>query len=362
MFDLLAQEQVRDVHYKYDPASGLRAIIAIHSTKFGPALGGCRFISYDSEDRALNDALRLARGMSYKAALAKIPQGGGKSVILKPASYDPEKLFLAFGDFVNELGGRYITAIDSGTSATEMDIIARRTRHVTSTSYETNPSDFTAEGVFAGITVACQQVLASESLTGVHVALQGLGNVGFQLAQRLRKAGATLTVADIDESRVRQAVDQLGAHAVSPDKIYAVDCDVFSPCGLGGVINDQTLPLLKCKMIAGSANNQLLTEEHGKLLHQRNILYAPDYVINAGGLIYASMHHNGFDNHDIAHKSQEISVTLAEIFNASKAQEKPTSVIADTLAEARLFGLSNSENKRRSQGVDFSRRSGGEVA
>lgn len=338
MFDLLAREQVRDVHFKYDPASGLKAIIAIHNTKLGPSLGGCRFIPYDSEDSALNDAIRLAKGMSYKAALAKIPQGGGKSVIIKPAHYDPERLFSAFGDFINELGGRYITAIDSGTSAQEMDIIARRTRHVTSTSHETNPSDFTAAGVFAGIATACRLVLMKPSLAGVHVALQGLGNVGFQLARKLHKAGARLTVTDIDEQRVRDAVVEFGATAVRPEAIYLTPCDVFSPCGLGGVINDESITQLNCRIVAGSANNQLQNVRHGKQLHQNNILYAPDYVINSGGLIYVSMHHNGFPDHDIVHKSEEIAFTLEEIFSTSLRQSKPTSVIADTLAEEKLYG------------------------
>ncbi len=344
MFDLLATQQVKDVHFKHDPESGLKAIVAIHSTKFGPALGGCRFIEYESEEKALIDALRLAKGMSYKAILANVPQGGGKSVILKPKHFDPIKLFSAFGDFVEELGGRYITAIDSGTTAKEMDIIATRTQHVTSTSQDTNPSDYTAQGVFSGILTACRIHLHRTHLSGVHIALQGLGNVGYQLATMLHKAGAKLTVADIDKRRVSQAVQEFGADAVHPDAIYSVDCDVFSPCGLGGIINDMTLPLLKCKVIAGSANNQLQTNEHGLQLHAKGILYAPDYVINSGGLIYASLHHNGNTETEIKEKSEAISDTLDEIFTASLKQSKPTSEIADHLAETKLYESTHSHH------------------
>ncbi len=336
MFNIIGNHQGNEVHFKYDEASGLKAIVAIHNTKFGPALGGCRFLEYESEEKALTDALRLSKGMSYKAALSNIAQGGGKSVIIKPKNYDSTKLFEAFGQFIEDLGGRYITAIDSGTTAKEMDIIATKTSHVTSTSTETNPSDYTARGVYCGIISACNLHLYKSSLEGVHVAIQGLGNVGFQLAEMLFRAGARLTVADINQDRVGAAVDLFKANAVPADKIYSVECDVFAPCGLGGIINDETIPALRCKIVAGSANNQLQTTEHGVILHQKNILYAPDYVINAGGLIYASMHHTGETDVAIKEKASQISSTLDEIFTKSLNDNLPTSEVADHIAEARL--------------------------
>ncbi len=338
MFDLLDHYRVNELHVRDDAATGLKAFIAIHNTRFGPALGGCRFIPYQTSENALLDALRLARGMSYKAVLAGVPQGGGKSVIIKPSgNFDAEALFRCFGRFVQDLGGRYITAIDSGTSAREMDWISKETRHVTSTSQEDNPSVYTAQGVFEGLSAAVRHQLGRDHLRGLRVAVQGIGNVGYQLCKLLNQAGAKLIVADINDAQARRAVKEFEAEIVAPEDIYGAPCDVFAPCGLGSVLNEKTLPQLKCRVIAGSANNQLATGEQGRWLHQQGILYAPDYVINAGGLVYASLHHLGKSQALIEEKTKRIAHTLTEIFRQSLQKDVATSVIADQLAEKRLY-------------------------
>ncbi|WP_250655621.1 Leu/Phe/Val dehydrogenase [Alkalimarinus coralli] len=338
MFQRLKANKAHDLHFKYDPDSGLKAIIAIHDTRKGPALGGCRFLHYNAADDAINDALRLARGMSYKAVMANLPQGGGKSVIMKPnGHFNRQELFTAFGRFVEELNGRYITAIDSGTSAVEMDIINQQTSHVTSTSHEDNPSIYTSQGVFEGIKAAVKSTFKQSNLKGITVAVQGLGNVGYPLIQSLHHAGAKLVVTDINADRLQQVAKEFNATAVAPDEIYAAECDVFSPCGLGAIVNHHTIPQFKCKVIAGSANNQLATEEDGLRLFEKGILYAPDYVINGGGLIYASMNHIHQPAADIAKKTSEIAATLSEIFAESSAQNRPSSEVADHIAQQRLY-------------------------
>ncbi len=342
MFHFMERARVQDLHFRFDPETGLHAIIAIHDTTLGPALGGCRFIPYTNTDQAVEDAIRLAKGMTYKAALADVPQGGGKSVIIAPedkARRSPEEfrsLFEAFGRFVQDLNGQYITAIDSGTTAREMDWIHTQTTFVTSTSEEQNPSRFTARGVFEGIK-ACATAMGHKDIRGLTVALQGLGNVGFCLARMLHEAGVKLVVSDIDADKVNQAQRQFHATAVPISEIYQTECDVFAPCGLGGIINDDTLPQLKCSMVAGSANNQLASESHGLLLHQKGILYAPDYVINSGGLIYASLHHSGHADKEIDDKTARISGVLADIFKKSRETNRPTSEVANSLAEQRLI-------------------------
>ena len=342
MFQQLKAYKAHDLHFKYDPDSGLKAIIAIHDTRKGPALGGCRFIHYNSADNAVNDALRLAKGMSYKAVMANLPQGGGKSVIMKPnGHFNRQDLFTAFGQFVEELNGRYITAIDSGTSAIEMDIVNQQTKHVTSTSHEDNPSIYTSQGVFEGIKAAVKSKFNQSNLKGITVAVQGLGNVGYPLIQSLHHDGASLIVTDIDAVRLKQVATEFNAKAVLPDEIYGVECDVFSPCGLGGIVNHRSIQQFKCQVIAGSANNQLATEEDGLRLFEKGILYAPDYVINGGGLIYAAMHHVDKPDTEIAQKTAEIASTLSEIFSESMRQNKPSSEIADHIAEQRLYSLSN---------------------
>ncbi|WP_369600188.1 amino acid dehydrogenase [Hahella sp. SMD15-11] len=339
MFTLLDRYRVNALHVRDDAATGLKAIIAIHNTRFGPALGGCRFVHYHSTDAALEDAVRLARGMSYKAVMAGLPQGGGKSVILKPRGpHDREALFREFGRFVDSLGGEYITAIDAGTGARDMDWIGEHTPHVTSTSHEVNPSVFTARGVYEGIRAAVRHKLDRDDLEGLRIAVQGLGNVGWRLCEHLHAAGARLIVSDIEPERVQRAVQTLGAEAVAPEDIYAVPCVVFAPCGLGGIINPETLKHLHCRIVAGSANNQLLSEADGVTLHKHGILYAPDYVINAGGLIYASLNHLGHSLSEIETKTLRIGETLLDLFEQADTCNLPPSVMADQLAESRLYG------------------------
>ncbi len=337
MLDRLVSEGLEELHFRNDPQSGLKAIIAIHSTSRGPALGGCRFIEYETDEQALADAIRLARGMSFKAALANVPQGGGKSVIMKPVGgYDEKALFQAFGDFVESLGGRYITAVDSGTTSAIMDVVATRSGHVTSTTEEGNPSGYTADGVLHGIRAAVRHRLGRDTLKGLHVAIQGVGNVGEPLARALHREGARLTLADVDEQRVRTVARETGGEVVSPDAISAVACDIFAPCGLGGALNRDSIAGLRCDIVAGSANNQLKTVEDGGRLHERGILYAPDYVINAGGLIHCSLNHLGTDASVIRSRTAQIADTLTAIFERADAQSRPTSEVADALARERL--------------------------
>lgn len=327
-----------DLHFKVDKATGMRAIIAIHNTKLGPALGGCRFIEYKDIYSAIKDAMRLARGMSYKAASVNLPLGGGKAVIIKPSgTFDREAYFHAFGKFVNELNGRYITALDSGTLLSDMDIISEHTPYVASlTAHDGDPSPYTAKGIFRGIEAAVSFKLKKNSLHGIHVAIQGLGHVGYQLAKYLHEAGAKLTVADVNPEFVRQAVAEFGASVVSTDDIHKVACDVFSPCALGAIINDVSIHQLQTSIIAGAANNQLAHTYHGQMLHDKDICYAADYIINAGGLIYAARKY--FHTHEelVTQQINGIGTSLLEIFERSARENRPASDIADTLAQEKL--------------------------
>lgn len=326
-----------DFHVKVDPATGMQAIIAIHSTKLGPALGGCRFIEYSNSESALYDALRLARGMSYKAALVNLPLGGGKSVIIKPqGTFDRSAYFDKFGQFVNELNGRYITALDSGTTLSDMDKIGAHTPYVASLTIHGDPSPATAEGIFHGIKACVAFKYGKSSLQGMHVAIQGLGHVGYGLASHLHHAGAQLTVADINTQTVENAVKEFKATAVAVDKIHQIPCDIFSPCALGSILNDQTIPELQTTIVAGAANNQLAHTYHGQQLHDRGILYAPDYVINAGGLIYAAEQYMHGSSMAYKDKLAHIYDSLLVIFERSQQENAPTSSIADTLAQEKL--------------------------
>lgn len=323
-----------DIHIKVDPDCGLHAIIAIHSTRLGPALGGCRCIPYVSTEAALLDAMRLARGMTYKAAISGLPQGGGKGVFIRPPEIcEREAYFESFGRFVDSLGGRYITAVDSGTSPADMDIIARCTPHVACTSASKagtgDPSPHTALGVRRGIEAAVMCKLGRDTLEGVHIAVQGLGHVGYALARELHALGARLTVCDVDETVTRRAIDELAATAVAPDRIYDVPCDVFAPCALGAVINDRTLPRLAARIVAGAANNQLAELRHGDRLHERGILYAPDYVINAGGIMQIALR----DEATLQAKLFGIYDTLTEIFRRSAREDTPPQRMADGMVE-----------------------------
>lgn len=327
-----------DIHFKVDPQTGMKAMVAIHSTKLGPALGGCRFIEYPNTAAALQDAMRLARGMSYKAALVNLPLGGGKSVIIKPkGEFDRTAYMHQFGEFINQLNGRYITALDSGSLLSDMDIIAQHTDYVASLSkYNGDPSPSTAKGVLKGIQAAVAFKLGKNSMEGLHVAIQGLGHVGYLLAKHLRELGATLTVADISPEAVNLAVTELGAKAVHTDQIHKVPCDVFAPCALGAIINDITLPQLQTTVIAGAANNQLANAHHGQQLHDKGILFAADYVINAGGLIFAASRYLNTPEEKIADQINGIYTSLTDIFTRSAQDNIPASFIADTMAQERL--------------------------
>ena len=330
-----------ELFFKIDKINQLCAVIAIHSTRLGPALGGCRFIEYTSIDLAIHDALRLAQGMSYKAALANLPLGGGKTVLMRPKQLsDRSAYFRALGRFVNELKGRYIIAMDSGVRIEDMDSIALETRYVVTTSkHKGNPAPYTALGVLYGIEAAVKFKLQRDDLEGLHVAIQGMGHVGLALANALRKKGAHLTICDNNVDLVQRAKD-LGAKVVAPDEIYSVECDVFSPCALGAVLNDRSIPKLKTAIVAGSANNQLAEPRDAELLQKKDILYAPDYVINAGGLIYAyAEYQNRLNREHVVQHIATIYSTLIEIFKCALDENKLPSTVADNLAKSRLNNI-----------------------
>ena len=319
-----------------DAESGLSAIIAIHNTARGPALGGCRMWNYDSEEAAVTDALRLSRGMTYKSALAGLNLGGGKAVIIgDPARDKTEALWLAFGRFIDSLGGRYITAEDVGTRPADLEIVRRATPYVSGIAEggAGDPSPATAHGVFTGIQASIAERLGRVGMKGLHVAVQGLGNVGFALAQRLHEAGAELWVSDIDEAALAAAVHDFGATAVAPEAIHAAEVDVFAPCALGAVINDATIGEISAPVIAGSANNQLAEPRHGEALWKRNVLYAPDYAINAGGVIWVSHEGPKFDAKKATAHVLRIGETLTEIFTRARKDGVAPEVAADRVAE-----------------------------
>ena len=323
-----------ELHFKIDHELDLFAIIAIHNTKRGPAIGGCRWIAYDDIDQAIFDAIRLARGMTFKSAISNLPQGGGKAVLIRPKVMpDYEKYFKAYAEFINELGGIYITAADSGTSAREMDTIARYTKFVSSTTTLGNPAILTARGVLRGIEAALKfKYPDSSGLKDKHITVQGLGQVGYLLAKACHEQGARLTVADVKTELAARCAQEFKADVVSSQLIHAVKSDVFSPCALGGILNDQTISELGSPIIAGAANNQLLQPSDGNLLNRMGILYAPDYVINAGGVIQASGKYHGAADHQIEKKVDHIYNTLMKIFKRSTEQQQATSDIADSLA------------------------------
>jgi len=341
LFPSLDAYDYGEVHFKLDKATGLRAIVAVHDTRLGPALGGCRFIRYDTDDAAIVDALRLARGMTYKAALAGLPHGGGKSVIIRPrAHFDRVALFRAFGKFIDDLRGHYITAEDSGTGLEDMEVIRAVTKWVTgvdpSHGGSGDPSPFTALGVRRGIEACVEHKLGKKSLAGVRVAVQGVGHVGYHLCKELHASGAAITVADVDALKAERAQRELGAKVVSLDAIFDVDCDVFAPCALGSALNDDTIPRLKASIVAGAANNQLAQPRHGDDLHARGILYAPDYAINAGGLVNVAQEVAGYDEKKAREKTLEIHGTIAEIVRRSEKLKAPTHKVADMMVEERL--------------------------
>lgn len=332
------------LHFKNDPDTGLKAIIAIHSTALGPSLGGCRCLSYNDEEEAIFDAIRLATGMSYKAALANVATGGGKAVLIKPEVIpNHEKYFASFGKFVEQLGGKYITAIDSGTSIKDMDIIAQYTSHIASLTTRQNshiisgdPAPYTAFGVYKGLKAAVKFKLGKENIQGLTIAIQGVGNVGYLLAELLHKDGAKLIVADTNEDNTTICQQKFQAKIVSVNEILFQECDVLSPCALGGILHKDNIMQIKAKIIAGAANNQLLESNDGKLLLQQGILYTPDYLINAGGLIFAHSLYTQDKRDKVIKKIEHIYTSSLEIFNESKKNNLPTNIIADNLAKQKL--------------------------
>jgi leucine dehydrogenase len=322
-----------------DASSGYHGIIAIHNTALGPALGGTRFWSYASEAEALTDVLRLSHGMTYKNALAGLPFGGGKSIIIanNGTATNREDILRAHGRFVDTLKGRYITAEDVGTSPEDMEIVRQETPYVAGLIGRSgDPSPFTARGVFRSIQASSKFLWDTDNLSGVTVALQGCGHVGYNLAKLLHDADAKLIVTDVNANNVSRVVAEFGAAMVQPEEIYSVPAQVFAPCALGGIINDQTIPELKVQIVAGAANNQLLEERHGEMLRERNILYAPDYVANSGGVLNGTVELLGWKPEDALKKINEIYDTILKIYESAQTQGLTTNKAADQLAEERL--------------------------
>ncbi len=324
-----------------DPQSGYSGIIAIHSTALGPAVGGTRFWNYENEEEALIDALRLSRGMTYKTAVAGLPLGGGKSIIIANSSANREAILRAHGRFVETLKGSYVTAEDVGTSPADMEVVRLETRHVAGLLGRSgDPSPKTARGVFRAIEASTKYLWNTSELSGLTVAVQGCGHVGYHLAKLLHESGAKLIVTDVDEQSVSRVVEEFSAHRVQPGEIYNVSADIFAPCALGGVMNDETIPLLKVQIVAGAANNQLSEERHGEMLRERNILYAPDYVANVGGVFNGCTELLGWEAARAEKKIDEIYDTILTIYENAKAQGISTNNAADRLAESRLRGAS----------------------
>src|SRR6202521_5207015 len=386
LFDTLATMGHEEVVMCSDPSVGYKGILAVHSTKLGPALGGTRFWQYATDEEAITDALRLSRGMTYKNAVAGLHLGGGKSIIIGDnKTKDREKIFRAHGRFVESLGGRYITAEDVGTSTKDMDYVHLETGHVaglagksgdpspvtahgvfravqasanqkwgsdslegkvvtimgcgsvgTYLAKDLDPSPVTAHGVFRAVQASANQKWGSDSLEGKVVTIMGCGSVGTYLAKELHEAGARLIVSDIDSAKAARVSKMTGATVVEDDAIFSADADIFSPCALGGIINDKTIPKLKVQIVAGGANNQLLEERHGDELQRRGILYAPDYVANAGGVINVYGEVAGWDAQRALDKADDIYDTVLKVFDIAESKHIPTYEAADRLAEQRL--------------------------
>ncbi len=339
-FDLMQEDDFEEVVFFQDKNTGLKAIVAIHNTVLGPALGGTRFWEYRTELDALKDAMRLAKAMTMKAAAANLNLGGGKAVIMGNPKVKSEALLRVYGRFIQSLGGRYITAEDVGTTLEDIRIIAEETKFVTGVKLD--PSPFTAYGVFHGIKACLDHVFGDPSLDGVRVAVQGLGKVGGELVRLLIEAGAEVIATDIDRQRVEEFRERFREmEVVEPAEIFSVKCDVFSPCALGGVISDDTIKMLNCKIVAGGANNQLESDRHGDVLAKKGILYAPDYVINAGGLIAVGREYEGItDKKRLLKEIEGIGERLKRIFRMSEemAESEPysTARAADAFARERI--------------------------
>lgn len=334
VFDHPEFDNHEEVVFCHDEVTGLKAIIAVHDTTMGPSLGGTRMWNYASSDEALTDVLRLSRGMTYKSALAGLPLGGGKAVIIGDAKTDKSpELFKAYGRFVDSLSGKYITAEDVNIRTSDIELVATQTRYVAGTEGKAgDPSPHTALGSYLGLKAAAKHQFGSDDIKGLKIAVQGLGAVGYDFARYLAKDGAVLTVCDVNQEAVDRAVKELGATAVGVDEIYDVDMDIYAPCALGATINDATLKRIGAKVIAGSANNQLATPAHDRIVKDMGILYAPDYVINAGGVIHVCSEAAAMTLEETAARVRAIYDTLGRIFTRAKAEDRPTGEIADEMA------------------------------
>jgi leucine dehydrogenase len=331
-----------NVFYCNDAKTGLKAIIGIHDTTLGPALGGCRMLPYESEREALIDALRLSRGMTYKSAIAGINLGGGKSVIIAdPVKQKTPELLKRFGEFLNRLGGKYITAEDMGTTVQDMDQIAEVSDFVTGKSKAKggsgNPSPLTALGTYWGMKAAAKHAFETDSLKGKKIAIQGIGNVGYKLAKMLYDEGAELLVCDTNHEALAKAEEEFGATIVDLDEVYSLPMDIFAPCARGAIINDDSLKNFKAKVIAGAANNVLLDpDKHGQIVKKKGIIYAPDYVINAGGVINVYYELTGYDEEASHERCKNIYNTIDEILTLSASKNIPANVASQKVAELRI--------------------------
>jgi leucine dehydrogenase len=338
IFEAMAKRGHEQLVFWSEPSIGYRGIIAIHDTTLGPALGGTRFLNYGSDEEAVVDVLRLSRGMTFKASITGLNLGGGKSVIIGDnRTRNREMIFRAHGRAVESLKGRYLTAEDVGTSVDDMEYVRMETSSVVGVHGGSgDPSPITAFGVYRGIKAAALHRFGSDSLADKHVAVQGLGHVGYYVCKDLAEEGARMTVTDIDVGRVQRVVDEFGATSVEPDDIYGVDAEIFAPCALGAVVDDDTLAVLSFEIIAGAANNQLAEGRHGQALHERGVLYAPDYVINAGGLCNVYGELQDWTAEQSKKKAGGIYQTLLRIFERAEEEGIPTSVAADRIARQRI--------------------------
>ncbi|RXK19326.1 Glu/Leu/Phe/Val dehydrogenase dimerization domain-containing protein [Macrococcus sp. DPC7161] len=341
IFKTLEQYDYEQVVFCQDKASGLKAIIAIHDSTLGPALGGCRMWPYATEEEAVEDALRLARGMTYKNAAAGLNLGGAKTVVIgDPKKDKSEALFRALGRYIQSLNGRYITAEDVGTTVNDMDIMHEETDFVVglSESYGSsgNPSPMTALGVYKAMKRTAKEAFGTDDLKDKVVAVQGVGNVSYTLCKYLHDEGAKLIVTDIFQESIDRAVNDFGATAVKPEEIYSVDADIFAPCALGAILNDETIPQLKVKAVCGSANNQLKEMKHADMLASRGIIYAPDFVVNSGGVINVADELNGYNEDRATKKINEIYDQMDKVFTIAKRDNISTAVAAERMAEERI--------------------------
>ncbi len=334
-----------EIHFKTDESIGLQAIVAIHNLNRGPAIGGTRFIEYPSSEAALRDAMRLGQGMTYKAAISNLPHGGAKAVIVRPPNLTDSqrvKIFTEYGKFVDTLNGRYLTSEDSGTCVPDMNVIKKQTDSVlgsdSTEGTSGDPSPYTALGCRRGLQAAVKFRYKRDDIEGLHISIQGVGHVGYYLAKELHDLGAKLTVADINSESTARCAEEFGATIVSADAIYDVDADIFAPCALGAILNDDTIPRLNVDIIAGASNNQLAEAHHGKMVMDRGILYSPDYAINAGGLISVAQEYVGYDESIVREKCGKIYDTMIEIFERGERENLPMNLVADAIAEERFKG------------------------